>query len=244
MQDKHITPTMIARICQMCGKAFHCYPSHLKHSPKKYCSAACYNATRDNHEVRLCACCAKPFRLIRSEILRGHGHYCSHKCSGREKLSTETRFWKYVTKTDSCWLWTGVKNQRGYGLVRINLPTGRATSRTASRVSWELHVGPIPDGLYVLHNCPGGDNPSCVNPAHLWLGTKADNNADCIAKGRNARGERNGSARLTAPEVLEIRKLYAAGQATRPELMAEFHVGQGTIQAIVEGRTWKHLLDQ
>lgn len=106
--------------------------------------------------------------------------------------STRT-FWKRVDKASSprgCWLWTGDKTNLGYGLFRWD---GR--KQGAHRVSWMLTRGDIPEGLEVCHNCPGGDNPSCVNPDHLWLGTHAQNMADKEAKGRGVypTGERNGS---------------------------------------------------
>ena len=89
------------------------------------------------------------------------------------------RFWNKVDKSGVCWLWTA-STRYGYGRLKVG-----ARRIQAHRVSWELHHGPIPEGLCVLHNCPGGDNPTCVNPAHLWLGTNQDNAADRDAKGRH-----------------------------------------------------------
>lgn len=91
----------------------------------------------------------------------------------------EERFWSKVDKSGSCWVWTASKSPKGYGKIGIkNVP------RLAHRVSYELANGPIPDGLMVCHNCPDGDNPACVNPAHLFLGTNTDNVQDMIKKGR------------------------------------------------------------
>ena len=94
-----------------------------------------------------------------------------------------TRFWNKVDKSGACWLWTACKTKQGYGKFWVD-----ARMEGANRMSWELHHGPIPDGLCVLHNCPGGDNPSCVNPAHLWLGTHAENSQDMVQKGRHGSG--------------------------------------------------------
>jgi hypothetical protein len=110
------------------------------------------------------------------------------------------RFWAKVQKGPGCWLWTAYRNRDGYGQFRVG---GRMSK--AHRVSWMLHFGPIPGGLDVLHRC---DNPDCVNPSHLWLGTDADHTADKVAKGRQSRqkGEMHGQAKLCAAEVITIRR--------------------------------------
>jgi hypothetical protein len=79
------------------------------------------------------------------------------------------RFWSHVNKTESCWLWTAGLFKGVYGCFKL-----RKKSRRAHRVSWLIHRGQIPDGMCVCHNCPGGDNPLCVNPDHLWLGADED----------------------------------------------------------------------
>ena len=99
----------------------------------------------------------------------------------------EASFWAKVRKTDTCWIWTASTRNKGYGAF-VYVREGRLIHGRAHRYAYELHRGRIPDDLCVLHNCPGGDNPACVNPAHLWLGTKAENNADLVAKGRHVKG--------------------------------------------------------
>lgn len=121
--------------------------------------------------------------------------------------SFHDRVWSKVAKgenEDACWLWLGRKNTDGYGGLEVH---GRGVM--AHRSVWTLVNGPIPDGLCVLHKC---DRPQCVNPAHLFLGTKTDNNTDMQMKGRSARGQKNGMCKLTPLVVSEIRRRRRDGE--------------------------------
>lgn len=147
------------------------------------------------------------------------------------------KFWSQVDKNGptpehrpelgSCWSWTGGKIRDGYGEYRI-----KKKAYGTHRLSWMLHYGIIPDGLLVCHSC---DNPACVNPAHLWLGTVGDNARDRQAKGRGSlrSGEENPSAKLTDEQVAEIRQLYATGEYSQRALALRFGVSQAAIYQIV-----------
>lgn len=137
---------------------------------------------------------------------------------------------------DSCWEWTGCRGSGNYG--RINV--GGTEVALSSRVSWVVHNGTIPDGLCVLHKC---DNPPCVNPHHLFLGTMDDNTKDMFSKGRAARsvGECSGNSKMSTELVLEIRRKFATEHIRKSELARMFCVAGPTISQIVNRVTWRHV---
>jgi len=139
-----------------------------------------------------------------------------------------TRFWQKVNiKENDCWVWTG-NSLKGRGLFKVGLK-----NEYAPRISWVLEVGDIPENYCVLHKC---DNPSCVNPAHLFLGTKGENNADRNAKGRQAKGERNNS-KLTENDVALVKQLIGDGESLRS--IAALGYSYTAIVDIKRGRTWR-----
>lgn len=150
----------------------------------------------------------------------------------------EERFWEKVRKggSDECWLWTASTTGFGYGKLTVS---GRLVG--AHCFSFVLHKGPIPDGKWVLHKC---DTPACVNPQHLFAGTRRDNVEDMDRKGRRrnrvSRGEANPSARLKEVEVVEIKRALRNG-AAREDLAERFKVSVHLIRGIGKGRIWAHV---
>lgn len=164
---------------------------------------------------------------------------------------------------DECWPFVGTMDRDGYGHFSM-----RGKAPCAHRVAFTIAFGPIPEGKVVCHRC---DNPPCCNPAHLWAGTIAENNSDKRAKGREPmgddhwsrhrpenlarglrngkytkpektpRGESHGSVKISAADVLEIQRLYAAGGISQQKLADRFGVRQAHVSRIVLGRVWKCL---
>lgn len=149
-----------------------------------------------------------------------------------------TDFWAQVDKSGDCWVWIRGRTKAGYG----ELWDGTRVIH-AHRHAWALENGPIPVGMYVCHSC---DNPPCVRPEHLFLGTAADNNRDMRVKGRandvgRPPGRRVGwhpNAKLTLEQAMEIRRLYAAGGTSHRRLAAQFGITKGAITQLLTGRTW------
>lgn len=146
---------------------------------------------------------------------------------------------------DGCWLWTGYKNRSGYGV--LGRGTRHAGNVLAHRAAYELARGPIAADLFACHHC---DVRACVNPAHLFVGTAADNSRDMVTKGRHSgitapesapRGSEHGNAKLTEQSVREIRRRYAAGGITQRQLAEAYGVVAGTINFVLQNKQWKHV---
>jgi len=145
---------------------------------------------------------------------------------------TEQRFWSKVNKTESCWLWTGHCNYDNYGEFCFNSKTVGA-----HRYSYILHNGEIAKGLVVRHTC---DNPPCVNPNHLFIGTHQDNMNDMVERNRQAKGVKNGRSKLSEDDVREIRIFREFG-FTQRELGKMYGVSHILIGFIVRKETWSHI---
>lgn len=135
---------------------------------------------------------------------------------------------KYEKRYDGCWVWIAAKDKDGYGCIQSEGDKVRA-----HRVSWELHHGEIPPGLVICHHC---DNPSCVNPDHLFLGTVGDNNADMYKKRRNPRGKLHGMAKLCPDDVKAIRKI--AGK-TGKDIAKAYGVSKSLVGMIRQRVIWR-----
>ncbi len=145
---------------------------------------------------------------------------------------------RQIVRTDSCWLWTGCTDKNGYGLFH---PGSGNPKRVARLVYEATHGVSLEEATLVCHNCPDGDNPSCCNPDHLFLGTHQDNRADCVKKGRQAKGEGNGRAVLNAQQIAEIRRLYVPRKMSTHKLGKMFGVSGQTIHRALRGENWKHV---
>ena len=159
--------------------------------------------------------------------------------------TAEQRFWKKVDKNGPtpshiphlgpCWIWTGYKQQQGYGIFWGTQETGMVSHR----FSWELENGKIPDGLKACHHC---DNKSCVRPSHLFLGTSKDNTQDLIKKGLKVtpKGESVIGHKLTIAAVKEIKSAPQI-RGLIPMLARKFGVSNSSIKSVLDGRTWKEV---
>jgi hypothetical protein len=211
--------------------------------------------------IRACEQCGKSFAIRTARLKFTTGRFCSRACNWASNVKPlSEHLWASVTKTDDCWLWTGLLNDGGYGYVHRQNRMVRV-----HRFALEQAMGhPIPRGFRALHTC---DVRHCVRNddegtyevagvirprwGHLFLGTATDNTNDCFAKGRmpdhgfiapgHHPGERHPMAKLTETDVREIIRRYHAGGISMEALGREYGVRHSAISRIVRGKLWTHL---
>lgn len=154
-------------------------------------------------------------------------------CRSQFRESVKERFFKKIMKTESCWEWTGNRTVAGYGTLSV-----RKVQNYAHRLSWEFLNGKIPEKMCICHTC---DNPGCVNPEHLFLGTKKDNSDDMVSKKRNKFGSLCAASKLNEYQATEVRRLYSLGGFTYKYLSKRFGVSSSVIRKIIMRHMWKHV---
>lgn len=190
--------------------------------PHGFCHCGCGQKTKLAHMS------SKAYGWVKGEPFKYiHGHRSGSKRSLEERLRE-----KVTEDTNTgCWLWGGTLNDSGYGIIMID-----GSVQRAHRVSYEVFKRERPGSKQVCHSC---DNPRCINPDHLWLGTHNDNIQDAVKKGRMHLGEKHGMAKLTENDVREIRNSPLSGV----ELAKKFKVGNMTISNVRRFKVWKHVQD-
>ena len=193
----------------------------------------------------ICPVCGNPAGRMKNKTPR---KCCSLECrkawvsaNRRQEGLTDAdaiRFWSgaEITSADSCWVWKRKTGKRGYGQTSV-YQNRKSRTALAHRVAWQLTYGEIPEGMHVCHRC---DNPSCVNPSHLFLGSPFVNVHDMITKGRRVlvRGESSPNSKLTIDQVRWIR---ANSDRSTGELARQLAISRQSVRDVIAGRTWKHV---
>lgn len=157
--------------------------------------------------------------------------YPSKLVTPNSSLEERLRHHGWTVSTSGCWEWKAGRNPSGYGQLAVGAPG--SAPMIASRAAYAAWIGEIPEGMVVCHSC---DNPPCINPAHLFLGTRTDNNRDMGSKGRARHDERHPHVKLSNEQVRQIRQMYETGDFTQSELGRRFGVGQPAVSMIVGHR--------
>ena len=240
-RQKHCGSKVIVE-CSYCESKFKRFLSAVQ--KKNYCSQICQKAKRDSKVLDMvgnkygnltvldvlpnkgrarylaCLCdCGNLCEIIPTSLTSKNSTTCG-KCTG---LNVIERFEFYTEKSESgCWIWKGPKCPKGYGQLRVD---GKMIG--SHRLSWELHNGPIPDGLYICHIC---DVRACVSPSCMFLGTHQENQIDMAKKGRGA------NVTWTNDQVLKMRDMFKNG-STRKDIIDLFGVDYTYLCSVLSGKT-------
>lgn len=194
---------------------------------------------------KVCELCGESFVSVWRKA-----KYCSRTCSNRvhgasRRIETIPQMKEYFfahlqnniqEDENVCWEWQGITTDFGYGIAHV-----KSKNMPAHRLSYILFISPIPDGLFVLHDPVLCNNPPCVNPNHLRIGTKQDNAQDSIIAGTKIIGVHHHSAKFTDDDVRAIRQQYAQGQSSMEDIADDRHVGFLTIRNMIRADGWKHV---
>lgn len=155
----------------------------------------------------------------------------------RPKIPAVERFISkfIVDKKSGCWVWSGPVSKDGYGIFR---ESSDIKSMAAHRASYRIFRGKIKEGMFICHKC---DNPPCVNPDHLYVGTPQDNSNDMVKRNRSLAGEKNYKSKLNDWQVIKIRELWDSGELSQRDLAIVFGVTKTSIVQIVKRNSWKHI---
>jgi hypothetical protein len=206
---------------------------------------ASYDSTTTNYGYCECGCGEKTSLApttrsdrgwVKGEPVRfisGHNTTTQRRLGEVKASSVFDRFWAKVAFTanpDRCWDWQAAKSTNGYGFFKSD------KLKHSHRVAYELTYGKIDGNLLVCHSC---DNRLCCNPAHLFLGTTQQNTQDKVNKGRQAKGEKIASHKLTADQIQYIRTRFATGIYSKRQIAQEMKVGVENIRRIVKNKSWQ-----
>ena len=183
----------------------------------------------------ICILCSKSFASYGSRPRKTCSKTCHYEYLRKiNHYQIPNTFWQTLRANGECLEWPKTHDTRGYGQLAYHGKLWRA-----HRLAWFLTNGPIPKGIYVCHKC---DNRLCCRPSHLFLGTQLDNMQDCARKGRTLKGSQKPTSKLTESDVAEIKAaLENRTSQTLTLLVERYGVRRQTIDAIIDGRTWRHV---
>lgn len=214
----------MVKVCLKCGSVYETY-----NSSRKYCSPNCYHSSKKRKKFqKICESCGKTYLTTKRKQ-----RYCSKQCRYNGHSKEMTREIQFYVNENGCHVCTYPKSKNKHGYISTTI---RGKYIELHRKIYMETYGEIPSGYIVRHKC---DNPACINPKHLELGTHTDNNRDKVLRGRQAKGERQGLSRLKTEQVIEIKnRLRDKNYISISSLAKEYGVSRGAINAIRRGDTW------